>query len=344
MRVLVTGGTGFVASHLLPALLRSGHEVRALVLPSAQAALAQQDNVECFAGDVREPGSLSPAMDGVEAVFHLAAAIGVRRPMREYHAINVIGTENVCRAALAARVKRLVHMSSTSVYPQGLGVPVREDFPLNPPPDPYAVTKAAAEARLQRMIAEERLPASVVRTGNIYGPGDRLNFGRIADRVLTGRSIVIGSGRNRVPFTYVEDVVDGLLRVLEHEEAEGQIYNITDDRPPTQEELLREVAEQLGATPPHIHIPYRFLYSAGWLAELVARITGSSHPLVTRFGVAMYGADNCFVIDKARRQLGYEPRVHLSDGVSRAAEWYRAALADPETLASAVGVLTGSMT
>jgi nucleoside-diphosphate-sugar epimerase len=323
MRILVTGGTGFLASHLIPALQRRGHTVRALILPSADPAGLLQGGVGVDAGDVRRPDTLAAAMHEVDAVFHLAAAIGVRRPMREYHAVNVIGTENVCRAALKAGVKRLVHVSTTSVYKQGLGVPVGEDSPLAPLSDPYPLTKAAGERLVQRMIEEEHLPASIVRTTTIFGPGDQLNFGRIADRLLAGRSIVIGSGRNRVPFAYVDDVVQGLLLVLDRERAGGEIYNITDDRCPTQEQLLREIAEQLGASAPRIHVPYRLLYSTGVVAERLADARRNPHALITRFGVVMYGTDNCFAIDKARSELGYEPQVPLSQGVSLAASWYR---------------------
>jgi nucleoside-diphosphate-sugar epimerase len=323
MRILVTGGTGFLASHLIPALQRSGHAVRALVMPSADPTSLKDADVEIHTGDVRLPDTLGAAMHQVDAVFHLAAAIGARRPLLEYHAVNVTGTENVCRTALGAGVKRLVHVSTTSVYEQGLGVPVGENFPLAPLPDPYPVTKAAGDTLVQRMIAEEHLPASVVRTSTIYGPGDHLNFGRIAARLLTGRSIVIGSGRNRVPFANVDDVVEGLLLVLQQERAEGQIYNITDDRCPTQEELLRVIADELGAERPRIHVPYGVLYSAAFVAERLAQVTGSPHAMVTRFGVALYGADNRVAVDKARQELGYEPRVPLRQGVRVAAAWYR---------------------
>jgi nucleoside-diphosphate-sugar epimerase len=323
MRILVTGGSGFLASHLIRALHERGHAVRALVLPSSETTPLERAGVEIHTGDVRLPDTLAAAMREVDAVFHLAAAIGVRRPLREYHAVNVTGTENVCRAALKAGVNRLVHVSSTSVYKQGLGVPVDETFPLAPPPDPYAVTKAAGDSLVQRLIAEEHLPASIVRTSTIFGPGDHLNFGRIAQRVLAGTSIVIGSGRNRVPFASVDDVVQGLLLVLEHEVAEGEIYNITDDRCPTQVELLREIADQLGARMPRIHVPYGLLYGTAFLAERLAQATRSERAVVTRFGVLLYGADNQFAIDKARHELGYEPRVSLRQGVSVAAEWYR---------------------
>ncbi|HYZ28995.1 MAG TPA: NAD-dependent epimerase/dehydratase family protein [Thermoleophilaceae bacterium] len=326
MNILVTGGTGFLASHLIPALQRSGHAVRALVTPSADPTLLMEADVDVREGDVRQPDTLAAAMRQVDAVFHLAAAIGVRRPLSEYYAVNVTGTENVSRAALAAGVKRLVYVSTTSVYKQGLGVPVGEDFPLEPLPDPYPVTKAAADALVQRMIAEDDLPASIVRTSTIYGPDDHLNFGRIAERLLGGRSIVIGSGRNRVPFTNVDDVVQGLLLVLEHERAEGQVYNIADDECPTQEELLRLIADELDATAPRVHIPYGLLYSAAFVAERLAQVARSPHAIVTRFGVALYGADNRIAIDKARQELGYQPRVPLPQGVSIAAAWYRARL------------------
>jgi nucleoside-diphosphate-sugar epimerase len=322
MRILVTGATGFLASHLIPALRRSGHTVRALVMPSSDPTRLAEAGIEVHTGDVRLPVTVAAAMRRVDAVIHLAAAIGVRRPASEYYAVNVTGTENVCWAALEAGVKRVVHVSTTSVHKQGLEVPVREDFPLAPLPDPYPVTKAAGDALVQRMIAKQHLPASIVRTSTIYGPGDHLNFGRIADRLVSGRSILIGSGRNRVPFANVDDVVHGLLLVLDREGAEGQVYNIADDRCPTQEELLRVIADELGADMPRIHVPYGLLYTAAFVAERVAQVTGSPHAMVTRLGVAMYGADNRVAIDKAREELGYEPRVSLPEGVKLAAASY----------------------
>src|SRR5215211_7469702 len=331
MRILVTGASGILASHLIRALQKRGHAVSALVLPSSDTTLLGQAGAEIHTGDVRLPDTLTGAMREVDAVFHLAAAIGVRRPLREYHAVNVTGTENVCRAAQTADVKRLVHVSSTSVYEQGLGVPLDETAALAPPPDPYALTKAAGDRLVQRLIAEEQLPASIVRTTTIFGPGDELNFGRIAHRLLAGTSIVIGSGRNRVPFASVDDVVQGLLLILEHEAAEGEIYNITDDRCPTQAELLREIADQLGARMPRIHVPYGLLYGTAFLAERLAQATRSEHAAVTRFGVLLYGADNRFSIDKARHGLGYEPRVSLQQLVSATAEWYRGRTATLES-------------
>jgi nucleoside-diphosphate-sugar epimerase len=338
MEILVTGATGFLAGNLIPELQKRGHTVRGLVLPSGDATRLEERDVAVYRGDVREMNSIAEALHGVDAIFHLAAAIGTRRPLKDYYAVNVNGTENVCRAALAAGVTRLVHVSTTSVYEQGLGVPVSEDFPLRPLPDPYPLTKAAGDKVVQRMIAAERLPACIVRTSTFFGPGDTLNFGRIADRLLARKAIIIGAGRNAVPFVHVADVVQGLLLTLERDQAEGQVYNITDDNCPTQEELLQEIADQVGAKPPRIHVPYSMLYGAAYVAEGVAKFSPNSQPVVTRFGVALYGADNRYAIAKARKELGYEPQVPLQEGIRLAAAWYRENATAPRSLASAAVV------
>ena len=338
MRILVTGATGFLAGSLIPELQKRGHSVRGLVLPAGDATWLEERNVTVFRGDVRDRSSLASAMSDVDAVCHLAAAIGTRRPLSEYHAVNVTGTGNVCRAALAAGVTRIVHVSTTSVYQQGLGRPVSEDAPLRPLPDPYPLTKAEGDRLVQRMIVEQRLPACIVRTSTVFGPGDHLNFGRIADRLMAGKAVVIGSGRNAVPFVYVTDVVQGMLLALEREAALGQVYNITDDNCPTQEELLKAIAEQVGARPPHIRVPYSLLYGAGYVAEGIASLTHSPHPLVTRFGVALYGADNLYAIDKARKELGFKPRVSLREGIRLAAAWYLEKAAAPSGIASAAAI------
>lgn len=322
MKVLVTGATGFLGSHLIPTLLERGHEVRGLVTPDAVSAELRRSGVAVYAGDVRRPDGLAAPLHGVDAVIHLAAAIGTRRPMADYAAVNVGGTENICRAALRAGVGKVVHLSTTSVYAQGLGRPVAEDTPLDPLPDPYAVTKAAGDLLVQRLAREDGLPACVLRTTTFFGPGDHLNFGRIAARLLAGRAIIVGAGRNRVPFTYVGDIVRGIVSALESDRSAGNVYNLADGDSPTQEQLLAEIAGQLGVPGPTVHVPYRLLYATGWAGEGVARLSRRPNAPLTRFGVALYGADNRYSIEKARRELGYEPRVSLREGVRMAADWY----------------------
>lgn len=323
MDVLITGGNGLLGHHLVPELQDRGERVRVLVLPDEDASWLELRGVDIYRGDIRRPETLTAPMSGADAVLHLAGMMGVWRPLEDYHAVNVTGTENVCRAALAEGA-RVVHVSSWTVYGMALDAPAHEDLPLRPFREPYAMTKAAGDLAVQRMIAAEGLPAVIIRPGTFFGPGDRLHFGRMADRLRTGRGVIVGSGDNAVPFVYVTDVVQGLLLALDRERALGEAYNITSDRPLTQRQMLHAIAHEIGAAPPRIQLPYSALYAAGYAAERIAALTQSARqPLVTRLGVKLFGTDNRHSIEKAKRELGYRPWVALREGVHLAARWYR---------------------
>jgi nucleoside-diphosphate-sugar epimerase len=325
MDILITGGNGLLGRHLVTALQDQGMSARVLALPAEDTSWLDQHGVAVYRGDIREPDTLTAPMSSVAAVFHLAGMMGLWRPMADYRAVNVTGTENVCRAALAEGVPRLVHVSSWTVYGMDLGQPAREEFLLKPFSEPYAVTKAAGDLAVQRMIAEQHLPAVIIRPGTFFGPGDRLHFGRMADRLRAGKGVIVGAGDNALPFVYVTDVVQGLMLALDRPNAVGQAFNITNDSPLTQREMLEAIARETGSSPPRVHAPYRALYSAGYLAERLAMVTGTeAQPVVTRLGVKLFGTDNRHAIDKARRELGYHPRVDLREGVRLAANWYLA--------------------
>jgi nucleoside-diphosphate-sugar epimerase len=322
MEVLITGGNGLLGRHVVSALEERGDNVRVLVLPAEDASALEARGVPIHRGDIRRPETLTEAMTGADAVLHLAGMMGVWRPLAEYEAVNVTGTENVCRAALAEGA-RVVHVSSWTVYGMDLGAPAREDFAPAPFREPYALTKAAGDLTVRRMIREDGLQATIIRPGTFFGAGDRLHFGRIADRLRAGKGVIVGRGDNALPFVYVTDVVQGLLLALDNELAIGQAYNITHDRPLTQEQLLRAIAREVGAGPPRRHVPYRPLYAAGYVAERLATVRRSRRqPVVTRLGVKLFGTDNRHAIDKARGELGYAPLVDLDEGVRLAARWY----------------------
>jgi nucleoside-diphosphate-sugar epimerase len=334
--VLLTGGNGFVGHHVVQALLDRGDRVRVLALPGEDVSWLEERAVVVHRGDVCRRETLTAPMDGADAVLHLAAMMHVWRPLQDYLAVNLTGTEHVCRTALDAGIRRLVHMSSSSVYGMAWDGPVDERFPLAPFDDPYPVSKAAGDRFVQRMIAEEGLPAAIIRPDQIFGPGDRLHFGETVDRLRAGRAIIVGRGENRLPLVYVSDLVQGMLLALDHERAVGQAYNITNDAPLTQQEFLRAIAHETGAKPPRLHVPYRALYAAAGAAEWVTTARRTSHrPPITRLGVAFTGSDVCYSIDKARSELAYAPRVTLRDGVRLTAAWYKEANAGRSTAPAA---------
>ena len=327
--ILVTGGNGFLGRHVVKALRERRKRVRVLALRSEDTSSLEMQGIDVYRGDIRDPGAIGTAMTGVEGVLHLAGMMGLWRPMEDYRAVNVTGTENVCRAALAEGA-RVVHVSSWTVYGMGLGEPVREDRPLRPLREPYAMTKAEGEVSVQRMIAEDELRAVIIRPGTIFGPGSTLNFGRIADRLRAGRWIIVGSGRNALPLVYVSDVVRGLLLALDQPHALGKAFNIGNDLPLSQREFLTALAREIGARPPRLRVPYRALYTVAYVAERSAEVTGSRRePVVTRHGVNLFGTDNRHAIDKAERELGYTPQVPLTEGIRLAAAWYEQVASAP---------------
>ena len=247
----------------------------------------------------------------------------VWRPLQAYRAVNVAGTRNVCRAALAAGVGRFVHMSSTSVYGIRSAGPVDESAPLAPLSDPYPLTKAEGDQLVQRMIAQDGLPGVIVRPDQIFGPGDGLHFGQTAARLQAGRGIIVGPGHNALPLVYVADIVDALLLALDSAGWIGEAINITNDRPLTQMGFMAEIAAGLGVRGPRVHIPFGVLYAAASVAEAAATALRSQRrPPITRLGVSFLGTDARFSIDKARA-LGFVPRTDLKEAVRRTVAWYR---------------------
>ena len=310
--------------HLIMALQERGDNVRALVSPTGDPTWLEQRGVAIFRGDIRTSDMLTAPMHGADFVFHLVAETRKWGPMQCSYAVNVIGVENVCRAALKAGVRRLVHMSTFTVYNMMIGRPVTEDDPLAPLNEPYSMTKAEGDKLVQRMIAEDQLPAVVFRLGALFGPGDLRNFGRLADRVRAGKGIIVGSGNNAVPFVYIADVVQALLLALDSERAVGQVYNIGNDQPFTQKQYLSAIAQDIGVAPPHMNVPYSSLYTAAYAAEHISTLSGYRiPPIITRHGVKILGEDSHLSIDKARRDLGYAPRVSIREGVRLTATWYQ---------------------
>jgi 2-alkyl-3-oxoalkanoate reductase len=323
-RVLVTGATGFVGPYLVSALRARGDTVRILALPGEDTTRFEQEHISIYRGDICLPETLAEPMRGVDTVFHLAGIHGLWRPKKEYYRVNVEGTEHVCQTTLTAGVRRLIHVSSWSVYGMGLGQPLHEGLPLRPLlSDSYTATKAEADKLVQRYITRRGLPAVIVRPAIMFGPGDQVNFRRMADRLRANKAVIIGSGHNALAFVYVTDVVQALLLASTQERAIGQTYNLSNDEPLTQEAFWGAIAEEIKAKPPRLHIPFHALYTLAFLAEHATSTDNPRRqPLVTRLGVQLFGTDNRIDIDKARRELGYTPQVSIREGIHRTASWY----------------------
>lgn len=322
MRVLITGATGLLGGHLIKELQQRGEDIRALVLPVENADRLEKQGVEVVRGDITDGNTLGPAVKDVELIFHLAGMMGVWRPLADYRLVNVTGSENLYKAAQKAGVRRYVHTSSHTVYGLGYGRFLTENDALRPDPDPYSLTKAEGDRLMRRLMLNSNVETVILRPGTFFGPGDRLHFGRMAQKMKDGKGVIIGRGDNALPFCYVTDVVQGFLLAAYHENAPGNVYNITNDHPLTQLEMFNAIADAVGGVRPTRHLPYLPIYYGSIVAEkVVARVTRTK-PIVTQLGAMMFGSDNRHSVEKARRELGYEPKVDLRTGITLAAEWF----------------------
>jgi nucleoside-diphosphate-sugar epimerase len=327
MTTLVTGATGLLGSHLVDLLVERGEWPRALVRPGENLnGLADVADVRW--ADVRDREALASAVEGVDRVLHCAARTGPWGSEAEYQDVNVRALVTLVDVALAAGVRRLVHVSSITVHGNDVRGAVDETAPLHAEPNPYSRSKVAGERVLARMIEERGVPVTIVRPGWIYGPRDSASFSRFATMIRAERMVMIGSGQNRVPLIYVRDVAEGLLLASVVDAAVGRSYLLVNDERVTQRDYLSAIAAELGAPAPTRHVPYRLGLMLGTLAESGARVARrQGPPALTRYGIQLLGGENRFVIRRARQELGFSPRMSLAEGVRRTVNWYRTAFA-----------------
>ncbi len=283
-----------------------------------------QAGADVYPADISDRSAVASALTGVDRVIHCAARTGPWGPAAEYQRTNVRGVETLVRAAMAAEVRRIVHVSSITVHGNNVRGEADENAPLRIEPNPYSRSKVAAEKVLHRMIRDEGAPVTIVRPGWIYGPGDIASFARIARMVDEGRMIVIGSGENHLPLIYVRDVAEGALLASEAEQAEGRSYLLVNDEPVTQLGFLRAIAAELGASVPTRRIPYALAMMLGGLSEHLGHLTCRRQPPpVMRYGLQLLGGENRFVISRARQELGFSPLTGMTEGVRSSVGWYR---------------------
>jgi 2-alkyl-3-oxoalkanoate reductase len=324
MTVLVTGATGLLGSHLTDLLLARGERPRVLVRPGDSLNGLANADADIYWSDMADRAALEAAVSGVDRVLHCAARTGPWGPEAEYERTNVLGLKVLVDAALAAGVRRFVHVSSITVHGNDVGGAADETAPFRVEPNPYSRSKVAAERLLEGLIRELGAPVTIVRPGWIYGPRDTASFGRFARMIQQGRMIVVGSGKNHLPLIYARDAAQGVLLASESDQAAGKSYLLVNDEPVTQRDYLNAIAAELCVSPPARHIPYRLGVRLGTLVEAGTRLARRRQPPpVTRYGIQLLGGENRFIISRARQELGFSPQVNLAEGVKRSAEWYR---------------------
>jgi nucleoside-diphosphate-sugar epimerase len=313
-----------LGSHVTSLLITRGPRPRALVRPDDDAGWLARAGADVITADISDGSAIAPAFAGVDCVIHCAARTGPWGPASEYDRTNVRGLETIVRAAMAADVRRFVHVSSITVHGNNVRGRADENSPLRIEPNPYSRSKVAGEKLLQRMIRDEGARVTIVRPGWIYGPRDTASFARMARMIDQGRMIVIGSGENHLPLIYVRDAAEGVLLAGTAANAAGRSYLLVNDQPVTQRDYIGAVAAELGAPMPTRRIPYSLAVTLGAVAETAGRLTRSRQPPpVMRYGLQLLGGENRFSVGRARDELGFSPMTGLAEGVKYSVEWYR---------------------
>ena len=320
-KTLVTGGTGFTGSNLCRRLRQDGETVVAWVRASSDTTVLDELGVGCEVVDICDAEQVAPRMEGYETVYHIAAAFRVEHAdIDEFRRVNVSATGNLLAAAERAGVARFVHCSTVGVQGDIDEPPAGETYRYAPG-DHYQVSKMEGEV-LALEYAERGAPVSVVRPAGIYGPGET-RFLKLFRPISRGRFVMIGSGDVLYHLTYIDDLVDGIVRAGRHPEAIGEVFTLAGGRYTTLNELVVEIAGAVGTRPPRLRLPYGPVLAASMVCEKLCRVVGVNPPLYPR-RVEFFEKDRAFDISKARELLGYEPGVDLREGLTRTAAWYRA--------------------
>jgi len=306
--VLVTGANGFVGRALCEALAASGRRVKR-ALRIAQPGVPDAVAV----GDIGADTDWRSALEGVSSVVHLAARTHVLREtaadsLAEYRRVNLDGTRRLAQQAGRAGVRRLVFVSSIKVNGEVTERPFTEDDAPRPE-DAYGVSKWEAEQALVRVAGETGLQVAVLRPPLVYGPEVKGNFLRLMGLVARGTPLPLASITNRRSLIYVGNLVDAVIKAIDVPAAAGRAYLVSDGEDVSTPDLVRAIARSLGVAPRLLPCPPAML-------RLGAALTGKRAELARLTGSLQ--ADG----SRARRELGWQPRLSLAQGLSATARWY----------------------
>lgn len=320
MRVLVTGGGGFLGRAVCEQLVTRGDIVRTFQRGSQGASAVRE--VEEHLGDIRDADAVAKAVDGQDAVVHCAAKAGVWGPAKEYFDINLTGTANVLSACRNKGVGILVYSSSPAVVHDRADLEgADESLPYaNRFLSPYPRSKALAEHQVLRANSPE-IATSALRPHIIWGPGDPHFLPRLADRARRGRLRRIGSAAKKIDTVYIDNAAHAHVLALDRLRTDGppagRAYFITQDDPRSVAETIDLMLDAAGVGPVNRGIPEWVARPLAATLEHGGRILRTGEPPLTRFLVNQLTTAHWFDITAAKRDLGYFPRISMEEGLCR---------------------------
>ncbi|MCX6771384.1 MAG: NAD(P)-dependent oxidoreductase [Candidatus Micrarchaeota archaeon] len=315
-KILLTGATGRLGSHVLAALLARKERVRAIVRPGSNRKLPRY--VEKFTWDLASDPLPYTAFAGVDRAIHLAGLVG-GHPVRELMLHNAAATRNLV-SSCPQTLSKLVLASSVSVYGEYKGQIVDEEFEPRTE-SPYGKSKLAAEeeARAHR----RGIPTALLRFGMIYGPGFEQGYFDVFGFLERGRMRIFGDGQNRVPLVHADDAVRAVLAALDAHLISCREYNIVGEEAPTQEELMGMAAKALRVPPPTRRSPLILVQSASAIGGLLSSLGMEPALPFDAENIRQLTLDRAYSAERARRELGFSAKVKLASGIKQMAGEYK---------------------
>ncbi|MCC6420550.1 MAG: NAD-dependent epimerase/dehydratase family protein [Gemmataceae bacterium] len=325
-RYLVTGATGFIGGHVAEALVRRGWAVSTLARPSSATTLLDELGVTVHRGDLTDTRAVREAVAEVDGIVHCAAKVGDWGPVDEYRAVNVEGLRHLLDACKGQALSRFIHLSSLGVYAARHHHGTDETEPLpRKHADGYTQSKVEAEQLALRYERDFGVPVVVLRPGFVYGPHDRTVMPRIIENLRRGTIRYPGArGARALNTIYVGNLVQAVFLALENDRAVGQVYNLTDGEFVSKRRFIEAIADAMGLPRPQGAPPLWVARILTWFSETWARLRGAKEaPLFTKARLKFMGLNLDFSIEKARRELNYQPRTPFDDAMYETMKWYK---------------------
>jgi len=325
MKILVTGGTGFIGSRLAMRCVEDGHEVYVLgredagdVEIATRASLADQ-GIEVIVGSVTDRDRMFEITRDMNIVFHLAAAQHeMNVPDEVFRSVNVEGTRNMLDASIESGVQRFVHGSSIGVYDRDVSSIVDESTPVRPD-NIYGITKAEGETTVREYF--DQLSCAIIRISETYGPGDRRLL-KLFRGINKGMFFVIGNGKNIHQLVYVDDLVDGLLLAATHPAAPGETFVLAGDERLSTNDMVEAIANAVGVQQKHWRAPLWPFMLLATIMETMLRPLGIQPPLHRR-RMDFFTKSFRISTTKASNILGFHCKTSFSEGTRETAKWYQ---------------------
>jgi len=324
MNVMVTGANGFIGSNLCDSLIQSGLSVIGLVRGSSDLTfLKNLPTLQIIKGDITQKETIKAAMKDISIVYHAAGYSSDWGPWQTFRSVNVEGVRNVMDTALQCGVKRVVHISSVSVYGFPGGVNMDENTPLVPRPDDAYITTKTEGEKLALSYQSNKLEVTVLRPAGVYGPNDRTTTLQLVPALLSRRFGYVDGGKHIMGPVYIDNLVQALRLAAESDRAPGQVYNVVDDGTVTWKKYVEWMCEDLNCRSPWLTVPRWIAWPLAIAFDNTAKfLQKKESPMINKYRIRVVMAGNHYSAEKAKRELGYRPEVSTREGIKRTIQWY----------------------